>query len=323
MVLGTALGREWVIGSDLSALACVSCRGYNLTKWGIITFHDGIFVVLNFHQSEASSGCLIRSSLPSRRPPLLRSRRSRGFYEDEDERELAKRVEEPANGVIDKLIHESGLTVKERRDLAIYVATMIKRVPAFRIKAMQLLPTALVEVKQIVHSRIAERAIQSGSDAVTIAEELAEADRIVAEYNDSPPQPVLEYINAPWPSERVSEIIRQMTWRLITPPKWEFFITSDNPAVFEPYGLSSPESEVILPLSPKCVLHGSLQRGETFLAVQPVHSTAVKNINRRIASGATRFAFCHEPAEWVLRLLRKGARIYSPMRFVGKASRSK
>lgn len=246
----------------------------------------------------------------------------RGFYEDEAERELAMRVETPANDVIDKLVAESGLTTQERLRLAVYVATMIKRVPAYRLKAHRFLPCALEEAKQTARARIAEREAGLGSDAAKIAEELAEADRVVSEFHTSPPKPILDYIKAPWPTNDMVKAILGMTWRLITPPKWEFFITSDNPAVFyEAYGLASPESELIFPLSPKCVLHGSYQRGPTYLVVQPVHSTAVKSINRRVASGTTRFAFCHEKADWVLRLIRKGASFYNPVRFLGKPAR--
>jgi hypothetical protein len=244
----------------------------------------------------------------------------RGFYEDREERELASRVETPANDVIDKLLSGCGVTNKERRDLAVYTATMIKRVPAHRVKARTLLPKALEEVRRIVRARIAEREAQLGLDPVAVATELAEADRIVAEFHAEPPQPIVDYIKAPWPTDRVVDTIMYMTWRLITPPKWEFFITSGNPAVFEPFGLGSPSSELILPLSPRCVLHGSFQRGPTFLALQPVHSTVVKVINRRIASGVTRFAFCHEKADWILRLVQRTGGVYNPIRFVGEAA---
>jgi hypothetical protein len=251
--------------------------------------------------------------------PIATVAQERRFYEDEEERKLALHVETPANDVIDKLIVEPCLTSKERRDLAVYVATMIKRVPAHRLKAQRLLPAALEEVRQIARAGIAERVARFGLNASVVAEELAQADQIISEFHAAPPQPILDYIKAPWPTEDVVKIILGMTWRLIKPPKWEFFITSDNPAVFEPFGLASAESELILPLSPKWVLHGSFQRGPTLLLIQPVQSTAVKVINRRIAGGATRFAFCHENAEWVLRLLRKGVSVYNPMRFVGKA----
>jgi hypothetical protein len=243
----------------------------------------------------------------------------RGFYEDQEERSLANEVEMPANDAIDKLLSEVGITNEERWDLALYIATMIKRVPAHRIKAARLLPRALEEVKQIAHARIAKRGVQFGLDATTVAAELAEADQVVAEFHAEPPLPIVNYIKAPWPTQRAVNIIMGMTWRLITPPKGEFFITSDNPAVIEPYGLGSPDSELILPLAPRRVLHCSFQRGPTFLAVQPVHTTAVRIINRRIAGGATRFAFCHQKADWILRLLQRRNGIHNPIRFVGRA----
>jgi hypothetical protein len=83
------------------------------------------------------------------------------------------------------------------------------------------------------------------------------------------------------PSGDVIQAIYQMTWRVLESPKREFFITSDNPAVFfEPYGLASPKSELVFPLSPRYVLHGSFQAGLTNPGFGEAHGTIVKVINR-------------------------------------------
>ncbi len=183
--------------------------------------------------------------------PIATVAQERGFYEDEAERELARRVETPANEVTEKLVAGLGLTTKERFDFAVYVATMLTRVPAHRVKAYSVLPSTLEEAKETVRTRITAREVALGSDASSIAEELADVDRIVSECHTSPPKAIVDYIRTPWPTDDMVQAVMAMTWRLLKPPKWEFFITSDNPAVFfEPYGLASPESELIFPLSP-------------------------------------------------------------------------
>lgn len=57
---------------------------------------------------------------------------SRGFYSQDMEKQLATDVELPANKVISKLIGGQRITLNERSDLAVYVGTMLRRVPYHR-----------------------------------------------------------------------------------------------------------------------------------------------------------------------------------------------
>jgi hypothetical protein len=125
-------------------------------------------------------------------------------------------------------------------------------------------------------------------------------DRLEAQYAITPPGTVEEQINSPWPSEKIAGAIGSMTWRLVTIPRDHFLITSDNPAYFfESLGLGNDDSELAFPISPALALMGSRQgRPQTVIEVtaKPV---LVKEINRRLASGAERFVFAHKNASWI------------------------
>src|SRR5271156_6033723 len=56
----------------------------------------------------------------------------RNFYEPETESTLNTAVEIPGNNPIDKILDKQSLTVEEQIDVAIYVGTMLRRVPFHR-----------------------------------------------------------------------------------------------------------------------------------------------------------------------------------------------
>jgi hypothetical protein len=88
----------------------------------------------------------------SRREPDPRSAsiedvaQSRNFYDPEIEKLLASSVEGPANPVLAKLRAGELPTDRERIALAVYLATMIKRVPKNRIRGRAMAPQILDEV---------------------------------------------------------------------------------------------------------------------------------------------------------------------------------
>ena len=55
-----------------------------------------------------------------------------GFYGAETEKKLANEVESPGNRVLDKLRERQGLSDQERMEAAVYIATMLERVPKRR-----------------------------------------------------------------------------------------------------------------------------------------------------------------------------------------------
>jgi hypothetical protein len=65
------------------------------------------------------------------------------FYSAEVEHQLNEFVEKPANLVLDKLRNQESIDDLERIHLAVYIATMLKRVPRRRTQAFSMLPVVL------------------------------------------------------------------------------------------------------------------------------------------------------------------------------------
>jgi hypothetical protein len=230
-----------------------------------------------------------------------------GFYSDDVEAKLTQVIENPANRVIDKLRVAQPIDDNELAVLAVYIATMVKRVPAHRQKATRLLPgclaETLTEVKQLISRAGAEGVLSPEAETAR----LAEADAIGAEFKEETPLQVLEKIRTPWPGREMTELIYFMAWRFFTTKGPSFFITSDTPAFFfECYGLKDDEAELVFPISSDLALHGCwqpLRRGEKLIRLLP--QKLVKEFNRRIANAATRFVFYCQKQTWIRDIAQK------------------
>lgn len=236
---------------------------------------------------------------------IRRVAQQRGFYDEDVERELNELVESPGNQAIDKLRSNLPITDEERLNLAIYIATMVHRVPRHRERAKEIAPKALSEVVSKLKSQILAVAEEQRLDDSIIAKRLAEVDAADERCRETPPPEIIRQLRAPWPSEPIVGLILAMTWRFVSTEGPTYFITSDNPAFFfECYGLGSPESELTFPLSGNLALLGSWQPGAD-LRLLPARQQLVKEANRRLASAATRFLFYRERKEWVATIANK------------------
>ncbi len=223
------------------------------------------------------------------------------FYPAEVEVQLANDVEAPANVVIEKLRAGQAVTSKERADLAFYIATMLKRVPASRKKGMELLPSVLEETVRETKELIIRMGQQGLIDPALQARRLAEAEAAAKKFSKQPPPETLERVNSPWPSEQMIASVYFMSWRLLTTVGPSYFMTSDNPVFFFTcYGLQGEQAELVFPISSDLALHGCwqpLRLKEKQLLKAP--QQFVKEFNRRIANAATRFIFYRQNAEWI------------------------
>jgi hypothetical protein len=231
-----------------------------------------------------------------------------GFYEADVEADLNTHIEAPANPHLDRLRRREFLEGDGRRRIAVYLATMLKRVPRNRARGHALVPEAIKETVAGLRAVLtSEFAAQSVVGLEHLQQQLAELNRIEAKYLGSPPPEVLEQIRSPWPNLAMVQIIERMYWRIAVTAEPEMFITSDNPAVFfEGYGLKNPESELCFPLSPTHCLHGSHQPiagGD--LGFLQAEREVVREMNRRIASAATTVVFAHKRVTWAAALLQK------------------
>jgi hypothetical protein len=223
----------------------------------------------------------------------------RRFYSPDVEAKLASLVENPANAAIDKLRHGTTIDAADREHLALYIATMIKRVPRSRQLATDLMPQALADTVNALKELISRATSENRLDAGVAARRLAETDAAAERFMQSPPPEVIEQIRIPWPTPEMVALVFGMTWRFVTTVGPSYFLTSDNPAfIFEGLGLAGPGAELTFPISTKLALHGSWQPGPSDTLITTDQKT-VKELNRRIARTATRFLYYHERQDWI------------------------
>jgi Protein of unknown function (DUF4238) len=245
----------------------------------------------------------------------------RGFYSRDVEQKLANYVEAPANVALDKLRSGHSIDNNDRHALAVYIAVMLKRVPAYREFARELAPQiapgALASTAQEVRSWI-RAGIEEGHLTPEIGEaRLAEADAIEERFKKEIPPQVWEQIRIPWPSIEMVSLVFHLTWRFVQTKGRSFFITSDNPAfIFKGLGLRHARSELVFPVCSELALHGNWQTGpqNVFVPAEvPNHRQVVHAINRRVACGATRFIYYRAQATWIPDLAKNNQESLGPI----------
>ncbi len=227
----------------------------------------------------------------------------RGFYSQEVESELNRIIEAPAHGVLGKLRRGETINDENRSHLAIYIGTMMWRVPHIRQERLKRWPKEIGKVLNQKRKQLKEMGRRVGVDSAAVNRRLQEVDAAQEKFEEEVPQQVIDHFRIPWPSEKIVGYIYNMTWRFGTSSGPSFYITSDNPA-FILSGLGKPESELSFPISSDLALYGSWQGQKgSFLFDAP--QKLVKEVNRRVASVATRFLFYRECRGWVALLARK------------------
>jgi|SRR5688500_4397576 len=265
---------------------------------------------LRAFQDSAKPGFIwtwVRGNQAPDRLPIVSVAQSPDFYDPDTERELAELVEKPANPIFRKLWAREQLQADERLAFSIYLATMMYRVPKARERSIASVPSVLESTMQTIRDEVSAL-VDSGQITAerhaAIQTQLAEAHARIA----ANPVPVVrDQIRDPRPSQKVVEAIMQMTWRIITAPIGEMFLTSDNPVFYHgAFGIGRPESELRFPISPSLALHATRQpnpRGP--LTYEPAPKEWVREFNRSVASGAHRLVFTHRKTSWVGKLLHR------------------
>lgn len=243
--------------------------------------------------------------------------RSKGFYSPETEDALAREVERPANAVIATLINNNTISSAERFALTFYIATMLKRVPFRRRRAMEMYPTVLDDTVARIRDQIIDLARSLPDIPVdTVKKRLADVEASRVKFEQAPPVEIIEQVREPWPSEAMLDAIYRMTWRVLISRGPTYFITCDNPAFFfGAYGLGTADAELSFPLSSTHALHGCRQRASSDLPFLVAPEQFVREINRRLASTTERLAFYHEQAPWLELILRKKSLYLSGIRW--------
>ena len=238
--------------------------------------------------------------------PIKRVAQEADYYDPKTEKELNELVEGPAHSTLAKVRNRSRISSEDRFRLALYVATMMMRVPRRRRKAFEMMPSVLSDTIKEIRGQIEHWSQIPDVDQTLVARRLVEVEQAREKLSRAPPAEVLDRIRSPWPSDQIVALVHDMTWRVVAANEGIRFLTSDNPAYFfECYGLGTPKAELTFPLASDMALLGSWQGPRESLMLLPAGPALVKETNRRIASGAERFLFYHERASWVAKLADK------------------
>lgn len=232
-----------------------------------------------------------------KRLPIKNVAQSNGYYSEEDERALSEWIERPAQDPLDQLRNGEQVGVEGRRAVAVYLESMIKRVPHTRKKMLE-------KARQKINERLAEIRANPKlfvSKFNSSQEELLEGiERWEHQFDSSPLTERADIIRRQWSSPVVLHYIFTMTWRVIKADDAHRFLTSDNPVFLdEGAGLKSSLGEFSFPLSSDVALHGSWQGPREGLFFVQARPPLVKEIDRRVAFVAERFVFYRRNASWV------------------------
>jgi len=227
------------------------------------------------------------------------------YYSPEVERYLANEIEDPANSVIKKIRDRKQLTQSEKEKLAIYMVVMLKRVPQSKIRMKKAAPAVAQSLQQKWDKEISKLILENPSQTDLFEKRRAEIKANLDKYSKNLPKDFWLELIPPERTPNIVKVIPEMTWLFLTCEKFPAFLTCDNPVFyFQGIGVGKPESEITFPISSNIVLWATwksdIQKGYS-----PIKNQAIKEINRRTATNATRFIYHARDEDWIPRFINK------------------
>ncbi|MDE2860888.1 MAG: DUF4238 domain-containing protein [Chloroflexota bacterium] len=217
-----------------------------------------------------------------------------GFYRDEDEKWLSDKVEFPAGPALAKLRAGQPIDSDERSQVALYVESMIKRVPSTRREFLRGATSALAELRESSE----ELSLKLGTTPHVVLRAL---DYLEEEQTTNPLSMTSEVARYQWTNQEVIDVLLAMNWTVLIAHGSDTFLTGDNPA-FLPRkdGLQAPESQLAFPLSSRAALVADRRKSRVALVDHTKATSAqVKEINRRMILASDRFIYSHRELPWV------------------------
>ena len=240
--------------------------------------------------------------------PIKAVGKRKDFYDGPTEQWLNNYIEGPANYALDKLRSGQDIDDEGRTRVAIYLDSMLKRVPHLRRRLLEIAPEKKKRLFETIRNDLESRATDYGTTSATL---MSEIDRLEKEGYVENLSMTDDLVRQQWVSPEIVKTIHSMTWRVLATRRPERFLTGDRPVFFtERIGLSGQESEFTFPLSEGVVLHGSWQqlKGQRTLEYLEPRPAIVKEINRRQIFAADRFLFSHQNAPWIMKVSEESPR---------------
>lgn len=228
------------------------------------------------------------------------------YYPEELEKYLANDVEAPANAVLKKIRKLKEITKEEKRLLAEYIVTMMKRVPKGKERTGALLPRAAEDLREEIDQEFNLLTKKQPEKIRVLEKHRTAANAYLDKCLNGPSEPHWWDNIPPMKTPDSVECLNGMTWRFLTYVERPAIIASDNPVFyFTDIGIGKPESELTFPLSSHMALWASWRTDlpEGFF---PTTWQVVKELNRRSACNATRFLYHCKDEEWIHSFFIKG-----------------
>ncbi len=239
---------------------------------------------------------LERRSFPSQPKSIANENK---LYSDEIEQHLANDVEDPAKPAIEALRNSQALDSNQRSALAHYVVALWKRVPEGRNRVYAGVPGVAESLRQEIHAELDDAATTAPELASLAEYRKAQVSEIIEKFKKKPPPEIWHQNLSRDSSPNAVAALLSMNWCVLLSTQAEF-LTSDNPVFFFQHeGIGRPTSELTVPLSSSALLwaHRLPTQGPLYLKAR---REAIRALNRRVVSRATRYVYSQRSETWML-----------------------
>lgn len=207
---------------------------------------------------------------------------------------LGEKVESPAVPAFNKIRKLEHINEEDYQHLLVYIVYMLTRVPKYRERVMATLPDIVNSRQEIIYLSARTAVLHchiSPTRATQIIHLYREAYRYILKTLPS-------QFFIPEPLEPAIIALSGMEWVFLTRTEPPYFITSDNPFVFdEKMGMRPPGGEILFPIS-KNVLLWARWENKGLVSYRPCSEAGVAIANARIFASATRVVYSHADDEW-------------------------
>lgn len=227
------------------------------------------------------------------------------YYAPEVESYLANQIEGPANNVIKNIRSKEGVTKQDKETLATYMVIMLKRVPQSKIRMKEIAPGVAQQQQEKWDQEISKLVTEHPDKTDLLKTRRAEIKKNLEKYSLNPPKDFWLSLIPPERTPNVINVLQQMTWHFLTFDEYPAFLTCDNPVFYFTWmGIGKPESEVTFPISSNIVLWATW-REDIEEKYSEIKRQAIKEINRRTATNATRFVYHARDESWIPKFISK------------------
>ena len=221
------------------------------------------------------------------------------MYPNGVEEYLGSTVEDPAKNAIEKIRQFQEITELDRKAIARYIFNLWKRVPAGRDRVADLIPEVAVSVRNDIHAELTKAALSYPHLSDRAEARKVEVDQVIEKYKLDKPSKIWNQSLAKEETEHAQEILLSMNWQFLYSKNMQL-LTSDNPVFFFQHeGIGAQSSELTLPFSSNVALWVNRNPFNSSVYLQATPA-AIRELNRRVVSNASRFVYSAKDERWIL-----------------------